>query len=108
MVFNKVWSGYTKYLHSLVLNRGRTVLCPVFGTFIPGATYQQAMLAIVDNDSTVHGDTQKMTRENLEKLESTNVCYAPARELLENLGLSFKDDGVANIDPYQSMIQSPP
>lgn len=39
IVFHKVWQAYTKYLQSQVLHKGRTVVCPVFGTFVPAASY---------------------------------------------------------------------
>lgn len=42
LTFFKVWCGYTKYLQSQVLLKARSVVCPVFGTFIPAASYIQS------------------------------------------------------------------
>ena len=62
-----------------MLNKGRSVLCPVFGTFVPAASYIQAQ-ALHDNvnlEDSVSQVSGAITKENLFKLESTNVCYAP-------------------------------
>ena len=39
LIFYKVWCGYTKYLFSQVVSKGKLVQCPVFGTFLPAAAY---------------------------------------------------------------------
>ncbi len=81
------------------MSKGRTVVCPVFGTFVPAASYIQAQThpGGADDESQVSG---ALTLENLTKLESTSVCYAPCIQMLENLNLIYKDDGVANLNPY--------
>jgi hypothetical protein len=42
LIFYKVWCGYTKYLYSQVVSKGKLVQCPVFGTFLPAAAYLRA------------------------------------------------------------------
>eukprot|EP00347_Sterkiella_histriomuscorum_P008443 403345075 len=37
----RVWSGYTKYLKSQVLDKQRIVQCPITGTYIPEKLYRQ-------------------------------------------------------------------
>ena len=76
LLFNKVWSAYTKYLQNQVLSKGRTVLCPVFGTFLPAASYIQVQSTRLEEDTGSQA-SGPLTPENLGKLESTSVCFAP-------------------------------
>ena len=58
------------------MTKGRTVLCPVFGTFVPAASYIQVQSMRLEEDTVSHA-SGPLNADALAKLESTNVCFAP-------------------------------
>lgn len=87
------------------MNKGRSVQCPVFGTFIPAASYIQIQsLRAGEEDTTLSQLSGPLTLDNLSRLENTNVCFAPNVQLLETAKLMYKDDGVQNLNPYQTIV----
>ena len=76
------------------------VHCPVFGTFLPADAFYQS--AQNQSDET----EQVVTKDKLAKLESTTACFAPSVQLIENLKLSFNEDGICNLNPYLSYVST--
>ena len=56
-----------------------------------------------DGEAAINGT---ITKDNLARLENTAVCWAPNMQLLENLELFYKDDGVQNLNPYHHLVTS--
>lgn len=64
LIFYKVWCGYTKYIYSQVVSKGKLVQCPVFGTFLPASAYLRAQNTVPEDGQGTIGNGV-ITRENL-------------------------------------------
>lgn len=85
-----------------MINKGKLVQCPVFGTFLPASIFIKLNNIIPEEgDAPINSSINK---NNLAKLENTLVCWGPNVQFLENMSLFYKDDGVSNLNPYHHLV----
>ena len=87
-IFFKVWSGYTKFLRSQLIEKGRIVVCPILGTFIPATLIQE----LQNKHQSSPEESYLMIKDEYKVATAEGVCYIPSTEFIESMKLSYQED----------------